>query len=85
MPRKTISADITRGIRTRSAGSDAASRSPRLRARRTETAATSTTSGQPTPTSTRLAPVMLASASAHGFSPSGFGTQAPASAYSCPA
>ena len=37
------------------------------------------------PTSTRFAPVMLASAGVHGFSPSGFGTQAPASANSCPA
>ena len=48
-------------------GGGAVARRPCAASAATANVATSTTSGQPTPTSTRLAPVMLASASAQGL------------------
>src|SRR5699024_232120 len=64
MPRNTISTDMTGASRTSLVPVCLATGClPALRARQTANADTNTTSGQPMPTSTRLAPVMLANAS----------------------
>ena len=80
MPRNTTSAESARGIWTQPWWVVALSPPPWRRECRTASVATATTSGHPTPTSTRLAPVMLASASAQGVLPSSAGGQFPSAA-----
>ena len=80
MPRKTTSAESARGICTHPVWVVALSPPPWRRECQTANVATPTTSGQPTPTSTRLAPVMFASASAHAVVPPSSGGQVPSAA-----
>ena len=80
MPRKTTSAESARGIRTHPSCVVALSPPPWRRECQTASVATSTTSGHPTPTSTRLAPVMFASAKAHAVAPPSCGGQVPSAA-----
>ena len=76
-PRNTTSADIAGARSTSSWCVVELSPPPWRRERHTAIEATRMISGQPTPTSTLFAPVMLARASEHGLAPPGSGTHCP--------
>ena len=80
IPRKTTSAESVRGIWTQPVCVVALSPPPLRRECQTANVATATTSGHPTPTSTRFAPVMFASASAQAVVPPSSGGHEPSAA-----